>query len=78
MIFYLKAVAEAVRKGSFARGLRGKVQVSPALAVEVEEALAVVEGVRVPLGVGEGDTLPEGELLGTYTAAGATMAKGAL
>ena len=29
-----KAVAEAVKKGSFARGLRAKVQVSPALAVE--------------------------------------------
>ncbi len=34
-----KAVAEAVKKGSFARGLRAKVTVSPALAEEVEALL---------------------------------------
>ncbi len=34
-----KAVAEAVKKGSFARGLRAKVIVSPALAEEVDALL---------------------------------------
>jgi len=34
-----KAVAEAVKKGSFARGLRAKVIVSPALAQEVDALL---------------------------------------
>jgi predicted RNA-binding protein YlxR (DUF448 family) len=34
-----KAVAEAVKKGSFARGLRAKVIVSPALAQEVDTLL---------------------------------------
>ena len=39
-----KAVAEAVKKGSFARGLRAKVIVSPALAQEVAKTHGSVVG----------------------------------